>query len=70
MSVSPCVSPNCKVNVVWKKVLNYIDLNIYYGDLQFGGKKQTAMLPDVDVVFLVKLYNILSALLLAAIHLF
>jgi len=49
MSVSPCVSPNCKVNVVWTKVLNYIDLNIYYGDLQFGGKKQTAMLPDVDV---------------------
>ena len=58
------------------KVFNYIDLNIYYGDLQFGWKigwkkKQTAILPDVDVVFfLVKLYNILSALLLAAIHLF
>ena len=51
MSVSPCVSPNCKVNVVWTKVLNYIALNIYYGDLQFGGKKQTAMLPDVDVFF-------------------
>ena len=33
---------------------------------------ETAILPDVDVVFvfLVKLYNILSALLLAAIHLF
>ena len=39
MSVSPCVLPNCNVNVVWTKVLNYIDLNIYYGDLQFGGKK-------------------------------
>ena len=51
MSVSPCVSPNCKVNVVWTKVLNYIDLNIYYGDLQFGGKNQTAMLADVDVFF-------------------
>ena len=39
MSVSPCVLPNCNVNVVWTKVLNYIDLNIYFGDLQFGGKK-------------------------------
>ena len=40
MSVSPSVSPNCKVNVVWTKVLNYIDLNIYYGDLQFEGKNK------------------------------
>ena len=38
MSVSPCISLNCKVDVVWTKVFNYIDLNVYYGDLQFGWK--------------------------------
>ena len=52
MSVSQCIWLNCKVDVVWTKVFNYIDLNVYYGDLQFGWKKkQTAILPDVDVVF-------------------
>ena len=39
MSVSQCIWLNCKVDVVWTKVFNYIDLNVYYGDLQFGWKK-------------------------------
>ena len=38
MSVSQCIWLNCKVDVVWTKVFNYIDLNVYYGDLQFGWK--------------------------------
>ena len=61
MSVSPCVLPNCNVNVVWTKVLNYIDLNIYYGDLQFGGKKIKLQCWLMSMFFLVKLCNILSA---------
>ena len=52
MSVSQCIWLNCKVDVVWTKVFNYIDLNVYYGDLQFGWKKNKPQYCLMSMLFL------------------